>query len=63
MRNPIGRGVILNARQLGKNHANVLGALGNLLANELFYRQRVGPVVGERAEVIEAVGIGHRRQI
>ena len=60
---PNRRGMILHARQLGEDDANVLGALRNLLRGEFFHGQRVGPVVGERADVIEAVGVGHRRQI
>ena len=55
--------MILHARQLSENDANVLGALRYFLARKLLDRQRVGPVVGERADVIEAVGVRHRRQI
>jgi hypothetical protein len=55
--------VILNASELGEDDANVFGALGDLLAGERFDRERVGPVVRERTEVIEPVGIGHGSQV
>ena len=36
---------------------------GTLDARQLFDGQRVGPVVGEGAEIVEAVGVGHRAEI
>ena len=58
-----GGSVILNAGELGEDDANVFGALGDFLAGELFDCQRVSPVVGERTEVIEAIGVRHRGQV
>ena len=48
--------VRLDAGELVEQDAEVLGALGDLEAEELFYRQSVGDVVGHRAEVVDAVG-------
>ena len=56
-------GVILQAGELRGDDADVLGALGNLDAGEGFDREGVGPVIGERADVVEAVGVGHATEV
>jgi hypothetical protein len=56
-------GVIQEARELGEDDADVFGALGDGLAGELLDGERVGPVVRHRREVVEPVGVGHRREI
>ncbi len=55
--------MVLKARQLGGDDADVFGALRNLNAGQLFDGQRVGPVIGEGAEIVEPVGVGHRAEI
>ena len=42
--------------QLGEQDANPLGALGDFQAEELFDGQAVAEIVGERIEVVDAVG-------
>ena len=56
-------GMILQAGQLADDDADVFGPLRHLNAGQLLDRQGVGPVVGHRAEVIEAVGVGDRPQV
>ena len=56
-------GVILQARQLGGDDADILGAIRHRQPRELLDRQRVSPVVRERAEIIQPVRVRHRRQI
>ena len=56
-------GVVLQAGQLAGDDAEVLGALRNLDAGELLDGERVGPVVGDGAEVVEAVGVGHGAEV
>jgi hypothetical protein len=50
--------VRLDAGELVEQDAEVLGALGDLEAEELFDRQGVGGVVGHRGDVVDAVGEG-----
>ena len=57
------RGVILQPRQLGENDAQILGALGNFDAGEFLDAERVGPVVGHRAKIIEPIGVRHRAEV
>ena len=56
-------GVIDDAGQLGGDDADVFGALGRLETGEFFDGERVGPVVGERTEVIEAIRVRHRPKV
>ena len=56
-------GVILQAGQLAGDDAEVFGALRHLDARQLFDRQRVGPVIGDRADVVQAVGVGHGAEV
>ena len=53
----------MHPRQLAQNHAKVLGALRNLLPGELLHRQRIGPIVGQRADVIQPVSERHGPQV
>jgi hypothetical protein len=55
--------VIEQAGQFGGDHANVFGAFGHGQAGELLDAERISPVVGHRAEIIEPVGVRHRPQI
>ena len=57
------RGVVDQAGQFGGDDADVFGALGHLDAGQFLHRQRVGPVVGQRADVVEPVRVGHRAEI
>ena len=45
-------GGVHDARELGEDHAQVLGAVRHGLAGELLDGHRVGPVGGHRAEVV-----------
>ena len=53
----------MQAGQLGGDHANVFGAFGHLQTGELLNRQRIGPVVRQRAKVIQPVRVRHRAEI
>ncbi len=48
--------VRIEAAQLGEQHANPLRALGNFEVEQLFDGQAVAEVVGQRVEIIDAVG-------
>ncbi len=48
--------VRIDAREFVHHHANPLRALRDFHAQQLFYRQAVGEVVGHGAEIIDAVG-------
>ena len=48
--------VRLDARDLVQQHAQHLGALGDLQSEQLLHRQAVRQVVGHRAEIVDAVG-------
>ena len=54
--------MILQTRQLRHDDPDVVRAFGDLDARELLDGQRVRPVVGHGAEIVEAVGIGHRTE-
>ena len=55
--------MILKARELREDDAQIFSALGNFDSCEFFHAKRVGPVVGHRAEVIEPVCVWHRTKI
>ena len=55
--------MILQPRQLGQNDAQILGALRNFDCGEFLNAERIGPVVGHRAKIIEPVGVRHRAEI
>ena len=55
--------MIDEAREFAHDDAQILGTLGHGEAGELFHREAVGPVVGHRAEVVEAVGVGQRAPV
>ncbi len=55
--------MILQTSQFGGDDAEVLGALGHLDSGELFDGEGVGPVVGEGAEVVEAIGVRHGAEV
>ena len=48
--------VRIEAAQLGEQDANPLRALGNFKVEQLFDGQAVAEIVGERIEVVDAVG-------
>jgi len=50
--------VARDALHLGQQHPDVLAALGDLDAKELLDRPHVGELVGDGAQVVEAVGVG-----
>ena len=54
--------VVLNAAQLGDDHADVFGAFGDGDLHQFFDGEGVAEVVGHRVEVIEAVGEWHVQQ-
>ena len=54
-----GPDVIDNPGQFRHHDSNVLGSLRRLDAHQLLNRQRVAEVVAHRADVIQAVGVGH----
>ena len=56
-------GVVLQAGELAGDDAEVFGALGDLDAGEFFDGESVAPVVGDGAEVVEAVGVGHGAEV
>jgi hypothetical protein len=56
-------GVILQPGKFGGDDTNILSAFGRLETGELFDRERVGPVIRHRAEVIQPVGVGHAPEI
>ena len=45
-----------DARELGEQHANVLRALGDFDADELFGREAKAQIIRERREIVDAVG-------
>ena len=47
-----------DAGQFGEQHANVLCALGDFEAEKFFDRQAIAEIIGERREVVDAVGEG-----
>ena len=53
----------MQAGQFRGDHSDVFSAFGNLQTGELFDGKRVGPVVRERAHVVEPIGVRHRREI
>ena len=55
--------VIDQAGQFGCDDADVFGAFGCLQPGKLLHRERVCPVVGQRTEIIEPIGVGHRAEI
>ena len=55
--------MILQARQLRRDDADVFRALRHREARELFDRQRVSPVVRQRTKIIQAIRVRHRREI
>jgi hypothetical protein len=55
--------VILQARELSNDHADVFSAFGRLKSGELLDRQSVSPVVRHRTEIIETIGVGHVPEI
>ena len=56
-------GVILQSCQLRRNHANVLGALRHLQPGQLLDGERICPVIRQRADVVQPIGVRHRREI
>ena len=55
--------MILEPGQLGQDNAEILGAIRDFDACQLFDAERIGPVVSHGAEVVEPVGIGHRAKV
>ena len=55
--------MVHQARELRHDDAQVLRAVGHGEAAELLDREGVGPVVRHRTQVVEPVGVGHRRQV
>ena len=55
--------MVLQAGQLSGDHADVLGALRRLQAGQLLHRKRIGPVVGQRAKIIQPVSVRHGPQV
>ncbi len=48
--------VRIEAAELGEQNANPLGALGDFEAEKLFDGQAVAEIVGERIEIVDAIG-------
>src|SRR5215510_1142991 len=55
--------MVLQSRQFRENDAQIFGAFGNFDSSKFLHTQRVGPVVGHRAKIIEPVGVGHRAEV
>src|SRR5258707_4789922 len=55
--------MVLQTSQFGSDNPDVLGAFGDLQTREFLDRESIGPVVGERAKVIEAIRVWHRAEV
>ncbi len=55
--------MILQPGQFSENNAQILGALGHFDSGKFLHAERVRPVVGHRAKIIEPVGVRHRAEI
>ena len=55
--------MILQSRQLGKNDAQILRAFGHFDSCEFLDTERVSPVIGHGAKIIESISVRHRAQV